>query len=82
MLIILLGIIVFLAFSILNVYETIAPKDEKIATLERSVTDLKKELELEKFILGIDDEQVGENTANNEDVQNYKNDLYQTKKQW
>lgn len=81
MLIILLGIIVFLAFSILNVYETIAPKDEKIATLERSVTDLKKELELEKFILGIDDEQVGENTANNEDVQNYKNEIDKLKQE-
>lgn len=86
MLIILLGIIVFFAFAVLNAYDAVAPKDERIAELEKSVSDLKRELELEKFILGIDDEQVGENTtqdntANNEDVQNYKNEIDKLKQE-
>lgn len=76
MLILLLGIIVFFAFAVLNAYDAVAPKDERIAELEKSVSDLKRELELEKFISGNDenlnDESVG---TNNEDVQKYKDEI-------
>ena len=76
MLILLLGIIVFFAFAVLNAYDAVTPKDEKIAELERSVSDLKRELELEKFISGNDenlnDESLG---TNNEDVKKYKDEI-------
>lgn len=76
MLILLLGIIVFFAFAVLNAYDAVAPKDERIAELERSVSDLKRELELEKFISGNDETQDDESLGtNNEDVQKYKDEI-------
>lgn len=82
MLILLLGIIVFFAFAVLNAYDAVAPKDERIAELEKSVSDLKRELELEKFISGNDenlnDESVG---TNNEDVQKYKDEIDKLKQE-